>query len=140
MQTMTRLARGAVGVVFVLATTMAWAQDAPPVRVRGEITKVEGTTLAVKSRGGEDLTVKFAEPAPFTPAPAGCDHVTFSGSTAKGTADRLSAPAIEGVTTVGAKNHLEITLSGKSDVTDVVIYYAQLSDQIAESPDLHSST
>jgi len=61
MQTMTRLTFGAAG-AFLLATTMAWAQDAPPVRVRGEITKVEGTTLTVKSRSGENLTVKLAEP------------------------------------------------------------------------------
>ncbi len=38
-----------------------WAQQAPPVRVRGEITKVEGNTLSVKSRSGE-MTVKLAEP------------------------------------------------------------------------------
>ena len=31
-------------------------------RVRGEITKVEGNTLSVKSRSGENLTVKLAEP------------------------------------------------------------------------------
>ena len=31
-------------------------------RVRGEITKVEGNTLSVKSRTGENLTVKLAEP------------------------------------------------------------------------------
>jgi hypothetical protein len=62
MQTMTRLTLGAAGVVFVLTATMAWAEDAPPVRIRGEITKVEGTTLMVKSRSGENLTVKLAEP------------------------------------------------------------------------------
>ena len=32
------------------------------VRVRGEITKVDGNTLSVKSRTGENLTVKLAEP------------------------------------------------------------------------------
>jgi hypothetical protein len=63
MQTLTRLTLGVAGVVFALTATMAsWAQDAPPVRVRGEITKVEGTTLSVKSRSGESLTVKLAEP------------------------------------------------------------------------------
>ena len=62
MQTMTRLTLGAAGLVFVLTTTMALAQEAPPVRIRGEITKVEGTTLTVKSRSGENLTVKLAEP------------------------------------------------------------------------------
>ena len=46
-----------------MATASAvWAQQARPSRVRGEITKVEGNTLSVKSRTGEDLTVKLAEP------------------------------------------------------------------------------
>ena len=38
------------------------SRKAPPVRVRGEITKVDGNTLTVKSRSGENLTVKLAEP------------------------------------------------------------------------------
>ena len=46
----------------MVTTSAVWAQQAPPVRVRGEITKVEGNTLSVKSRTGENLTVKLAEP------------------------------------------------------------------------------
>jgi hypothetical protein len=46
----------------MVTATAVWAQQAPPVRVRGEITKVEGTTLSIKSRTGEALTVKLAEP------------------------------------------------------------------------------
>ena len=34
----------------MVTASAAWAQQAPPVRVRGEITKVEGTTLSIKSR------------------------------------------------------------------------------------------
>jgi hypothetical protein len=62
MQIVTRRALAAAGLALVFATTAAWAQGGPPVRVRGEITKVEGTTLTVKSRSGESLTVKLAEP------------------------------------------------------------------------------
>jgi hypothetical protein len=62
MQTMTRRTLSVAGVVLIAGVSVAWAQDAPPVRVRGEITKVEGTTLSVKSRTGEALTVKLAEP------------------------------------------------------------------------------
>jgi ABC-type Fe3+-hydroxamate transport system substrate-binding protein len=58
---LTRHAIGAAGLAFIM-TTAAVAQPAPTVRVRGEITKVEGTTLTVKSRSGEMLTVKLAEP------------------------------------------------------------------------------
>ena len=50
------------GALALVVTTSAWAQQAPTVRVRGEITKVDGTTLSVKSRTGENLTVKLAEP------------------------------------------------------------------------------
>jgi hypothetical protein len=65
MQFMTRSALGATGLAFLLAVAAAvspaFAQGAP-VRVRGEITKVEGNTLYVKSRSGENLIVKLAEP------------------------------------------------------------------------------
>jgi hypothetical protein len=55
---------GAAGLALLATSSIAWAQPqgAPPVRVRGEITKVEGNTLSVKSRSGENLTVKLAEP------------------------------------------------------------------------------
>lgn len=62
MQTMTRRAVGLAGISLIAVTSAVWAQQAPPVRVRGEITKVEGNTLSVKSRSGENLTVKLAEP------------------------------------------------------------------------------
>lgn len=62
MQTMTRHAVGLAGISLIAVTSAVWAQQAPPVRVRGEITKVEGNTLSVKSRSGENLTVKLAEP------------------------------------------------------------------------------
>ena len=46
----------------MMTATAVWAQPAPTVRVRGEITKVDGTTLSVKLRSGEAVTVKLAEP------------------------------------------------------------------------------
>src|SRR5262245_12641067 len=62
MQTITRRALGLAGLTFMASASVVWAQQAPPVRVRGEITKVDGNTLTVKSRSGETLTVKLAEP------------------------------------------------------------------------------
>ena len=62
MQTMTRRALGVARLALMVTASAVWAQQAPPVRVRGEITKVEGNTLSVKSRSGENLTVKLAEP------------------------------------------------------------------------------
>jgi hypothetical protein len=62
MQMMTRCALGLAAVSFMASASAAWAQQGPPVRVRGEITKVEGNVLSVKSRSGENLTVKLAEP------------------------------------------------------------------------------
>jgi hypothetical protein len=54
---------GAAGLAAAITSTFAWAQQAPPtVRVRGEITKVDGTTLTVKARDGANLTVKLAQP------------------------------------------------------------------------------
>jgi hypothetical protein len=60
MQTMTWRALGLAGISLVLMTSAALAQA--PVRVRGEITKVDGTTLSVKTRDGQNVTVKLAEP------------------------------------------------------------------------------
>ncbi len=60
MQKMTWRTLGAAGLALMFATSAAWAQA--PVRVRGEITKVDGTTLGVKLRSGENVTVKLAEP------------------------------------------------------------------------------
>ena len=59
---------GVSGLALLLVTAAAVSQgvaqvtQVTPVRVRGEITKVEGNTLSVKSRSGENLTVKLAEP------------------------------------------------------------------------------
>src|SRR5688500_9674824 len=64
MQIMTRRIFGATGLALLL-TASAWtqvsAQQAPPLRVRGTIEKVDGNTLTVKARGGETLTVKLAD-------------------------------------------------------------------------------
>ena len=63
MQKITRRVLAAASLAALMTTTTTvWAQGGPPVRVRGEITKVDGTTLSVKSRSGENLTVKLAEP------------------------------------------------------------------------------
>jgi hypothetical protein len=61
MQKMTRRALGAAGLAFIVTTSAVYAQDAQPVRVRGEITKVDGNTLSIKARDGQNLTVKLAD-------------------------------------------------------------------------------
>jgi Domain of unknown function (DUF5666) len=60
MSRITRRAAGALGLAFILAASASFAQ-APPVRVRGTIAKVDGQTLMVKSREGADVTVKLAD-------------------------------------------------------------------------------
>jgi hypothetical protein len=66
MELMTRRTLGAAALALMVSASAAFAQQAPTVRVRGEITKVDGTTLHVKSRTGEDLTVKLADPPRIT--------------------------------------------------------------------------
>lgn len=58
MFSMTRLAAGAIGLSLMLVVSATLAQA--PVRIRGTIEKVDGQTLAIKSRDGQDLTVKLA--------------------------------------------------------------------------------
>ncbi len=63
MQIVSRRVFGATALALIVATTTVWAQQAPPLRVRGTIEKVDGDTLTVKGRGGETLTVKLADNA-----------------------------------------------------------------------------
>jgi hypothetical protein len=49
-----------VGLALALAAPVAWAQDAPPVRVRGTVERVDGDSYIVKSRDGSELKVKLA--------------------------------------------------------------------------------
>src|SRR3954469_17552420 len=62
MQPITRRTLGAASLALMLSASAAFAQQAQTVRVRGEITKVDGTTLSVKMRNGENVTVKLADP------------------------------------------------------------------------------
>jgi hypothetical protein len=55
-----RRSLGIIGLAFVLAVPVGWAQDAPPVRVRGTIERVDGDSYIVKSRDGAELKVKLA--------------------------------------------------------------------------------
>jgi hypothetical protein len=61
MQMTTRRALGIAGAALLLTASAAWAQQAPPLRVRGTIEKVDGNTLTVKTRQGETATVKLAD-------------------------------------------------------------------------------
>jgi outer membrane lipoprotein SlyB len=61
MQKTTQRTLGLAGMALIAATSVAWAQGAPPLRVRGTIEKVDGNTLTVKTRAGETTTVKLAD-------------------------------------------------------------------------------
>jgi len=52
MNQITRRAFGAAGFALLLATSVSFAQQPPPVRVRGTVEAVDGPVLTVKSRDG----------------------------------------------------------------------------------------
>ena len=54
---------GLIGVALALAVPVVWAQDAPPVRVRGTIERVDGDIFIVRSRDGTELKVGLADKA-----------------------------------------------------------------------------
>jgi hypothetical protein len=56
--TFTRLAAGAIAVAVVAVTSAAWSQGGPPTRIRGQIEKVDGNVLTIKSRDGAQLKVE----------------------------------------------------------------------------------
>ena len=53
MNQITRRALGAAGFALLLATSVSFAQQPPPVRVRGTVEAVDGPVLTVKSRDGQ---------------------------------------------------------------------------------------
>jgi hypothetical protein len=50
----------ALAAVSVL-TTVAWAQQAPPTRIRGTIEAVDGSMLSIKTREGSDVKVRMTD-------------------------------------------------------------------------------
>jgi hypothetical protein len=56
----TRRSLGPIGLALVLAAPVAWAQEGPPVRVRGTVERLDGDNYIVKSRDGAELKVKLA--------------------------------------------------------------------------------
>jgi hypothetical protein len=47
----------------LVCAQIAWAQDPPPVRIRGTIERVDGTTCVVKARDGAELKLTVADNA-----------------------------------------------------------------------------
>jgi hypothetical protein len=56
-QSFIRFAAGAIGLSLMACASAAWAQGTPPVRIRGEIEKVDGNSLMIKARDGSHVTV-----------------------------------------------------------------------------------
>jgi hypothetical protein len=54
---------GIIGVATILAAPIAWAQQPPPVRVRGTIERIEGPIYVVKARDGAELKLTVADNA-----------------------------------------------------------------------------
>ena len=63
MQLITRRALGLAGFVLMMAASAVWAQQGSPGRIRGEIEKVDGSTLSLKLRNGGTMTVTVADDA-----------------------------------------------------------------------------
>jgi hypothetical protein len=71
------------------------------------------------------VAIRKDQPVPASPLPAGCDKVTMSGAPqASGTAERIPAPTIAGVTTTG----VELSPADEDDDPDY-IYTAALDSQ-----------
>ena len=62
MKQMTRRVFGVAGFALLLATSASFAQQPPTVRIRGQIDKIEGDVLDIKTRNGEMVKVKLVEP------------------------------------------------------------------------------
>ena len=101
----TRRSLAVVGLAAALAAPLAWAQDAPPARVRGTIERIEGPVYVVKSRDGAELKIVLAENAvgsltlgtmPVTAGIVGDDRVRALLATLDVPAERCRATALDG--------------------------------------------
>src|ERR1700737_768644 len=63
MLSLTRRSLTAAGLAVILPASMAWSQDATPVRVRGTIERIESPVFLVKSRNGAELKIVLADNA-----------------------------------------------------------------------------
>src|SRR5438067_11759071 len=64
MTQLTRRAFVVAGFAVLLVTSASFAQQQPPpVRIRGQIEKVEGDVLDIKTRNGDMVKVKLVDPA-----------------------------------------------------------------------------
>ena len=64
MNQMTRRAFGVTCFAVLLVTSASFAQQQPPpVRIRGQIDKIEGDVLDIKARNGDMVKVKLVDPA-----------------------------------------------------------------------------
>jgi hypothetical protein len=63
MNKMTRRTFGASGFALMLAGSASFAQQSPPVRVRGTVEGVDGDMIAIKSRDGAALQLKLKDGA-----------------------------------------------------------------------------
>jgi hypothetical protein len=58
---MTRVLAALLTMISLLSASIAWAQPAPTVRIRGTIEAVDGPVLAIKSREGTDMKVRMTD-------------------------------------------------------------------------------
>ena len=52
---------GIIGLATILAAPLVWAQESPPVRVRGTIERVDGPVYVIKARDGAELKLTVAD-------------------------------------------------------------------------------
>jgi hypothetical protein len=60
-----RLSLAAILVMPLICAQFAWAQEPPPVRIRGTIARVDGAIYVVKARDGAELKLTLADNAQF---------------------------------------------------------------------------
>ena len=110
MNKMTRRTFGASGFALMLAGSASFAQQPPPVRVRGTVAGVDGDVVTVKSRDGAELklklkdgaTVRAVVPAKLTDIKAGGNVGITSSPQADGSLSAIEVHIFPAAQTVNA--------------------------------------
>jgi len=97
-------------------------------------TKGNMSSLTAEGEGNSFilLAVETSEPVPVVDPGDACKSFTFSGDKLRGTVEKVDAPQIEGVTTIGTHRKIMTVANGQPAIGELYTYVATYGDFMIE--------